>query len=79
MTAKLPPPREACTCAESRYTDLQGIERIIRHPLHDCQYVKERNALIPIATRHATKQDRLNTADFIAAMDALWAVHANHR
>jgi hypothetical protein len=44
-----------CDCAEGRYTDTQGGERIAREkrrpipPVHNCGYVKARDALIPEA------------------------------
>lgn len=79
MTEETKPETPRCTCAEMRYIDRDGKEKTITHPRHNCQDVRDRNALIPIAVRLAERTNgRTNFPAFIEAMDELWADHLKH-
>lgn len=66
---------DPCDCAETKYVDLQGIARRIFHPLHNCEYVRLRNALISGAYASAIRLDdrdlvrRIDVALFMRTMD----------
>ncbi len=61
-----------CTCSETEYIDLTGLPRRVVNPLHDCDYVQARNALIPFATKVATIKGVFSPAAFTHEMNRLW-------
>lgn len=64
---------KGCTCAETYYQDATGITQRIFNAWHDCNYVRDRNLLIPHATKTATVKGVFHPHIFTAEMNRLWA------
>ena len=62
-----------CQCAETTYMDATGMPQRIFNQWHDCAYVRDRNALIPAATKNATVKGVFHPHIFTAEMNRLWA------